>query len=254
MIKEVKEFWDARPCNIRHSDKEIGTKDYFEEVENKKFRVEPHIVEFSEFRNWEGKKVLEIGCGIGTAAINFARAGAIYTGFELSEKSLELTRKRFDVYGYKGSFYSGNAEELSQYVPIEKYDLIYSFGVIHHSPNPRKILDEIKKYMDHKSVLKVMIYAKNSWKSHMIEAGLDQPEAQAGCPIAMTYTEDEAKDLFSGYELTSIKQDHLFPFEIDSYKKGIYQKQPWFESMPDEMFKTLERKLGWHLLIDAKIK
>ena len=253
MIEEVKTFWDARPCNIKHSEKEIGTKEYFDEVETKKLRVEPHIIEFSDFSAWKDKKVLEIGCGIGTAAINFARHGAIYTGFELSEKSLELTKKRFEVYGFEGGFFSGNAEELSKYVPVEEYDLIYSFGVIHHSPHPEKILAEVKKYMSPESLLKVMVYAKDSWKNFMIDAGLDQPEAQTGCPIATTYTKDEVKTLFQGYELRSVKQDHIFPFEINSYKQGKYEKQRWFESMPNQMFKTLEKNLGWHLLIDAKI-
>lgn len=94
-IKPVKDFWNSRPCNIRHSVKDVGSKEYFDEVEKKKFFVEPHIKTFSKFERWSGKKVLEIGCGIGTAAINFARFGADYTGVELSSKSLELTQQRF---------------------------------------------------------------------------------------------------------------------------------------------------------------
>jgi ubiquinone/menaquinone biosynthesis C-methylase UbiE len=109
-INDVKEFWDSRPCNVRHSNKPQGTREYFDEVQQKKFTAEPHIPAFCEFDSWRGKRVLEIGSGIGTMAINFARAGADYTGVELSEASLELTLKRFDVYGYTGTFYQGNAE------------------------------------------------------------------------------------------------------------------------------------------------
>jgi SAM-dependent methyltransferase len=254
LIEEVKRFWNDRPCNVRHSSKEIGTKEYFNEVELKKFRVEPHILKFTEFPQWKNKKVLEVGCGLGTVGINFALNSADYTGVELSKESLEIAKKRFEVYNQSGKFYLGNAEELSSFVHIETYDLIYSFGVIHHSPHPEKIVSEIKKYMNGNSVLKIMLYAKDSWKNYMIDAGLDQPEAQYGCPIANTYTKQDVVELLDGYEVLSIEQDHIFPYQIEPYKKGKYIKQPWFDAMPIGMFETLEKNLGWHLLITAKLK
>jgi ubiquinone/menaquinone biosynthesis C-methylase UbiE len=252
-IQTVKKYWDNRPCNIRHSQKEVGTLEYYEEVESKKFFVEPHIIPFSNFPSWNNKSVLEIGCGIGTMAINFAKAGANYTGVELSEESLKLTKKRFEVYQQQGTFYQGNAEELTSFVPVKKYDLIYSFGVIHHSPNPRKIIEEIKNYMHKDSVLKLMIYAKNSWKDIMIENGFDQPEAQFGCPIAFTYTQQQARDLLKEFNIINIEQSHIFPYEIDSYRNNEYVKVPWFEHMPENMFKALEKRLGWHMLITATL-
>ncbi len=253
-IEEVKKFWNDRPCNIKHSSKELGTMEYFDEVELKKFRAEPHILKFTEFPQWKNKKVLEVGCGLGTVGINFALNSADYTGVELSKESLEIAKKRFEVYNQSGKFYLGNAEELSSFVHIETYDLIYSFGVIHHSPHPEKIVSEIKKYMNENSVLKIMLYAKDSWKNYMIDAGLDQPEAQYDCPIANTYTKQDVVELLNGYEVLSIEQDHIFPYQIEPYKKGKYIKQPWFDAMPIGMFETLEKNLGWHLLITAKLK
>ena len=253
-IEEVKKFWNERPCNIKHSSKELGTMEYFDEVELKKFRAEPHILKFTEFPRWKNKKVLEIGCGLGTVGINFALNGSDYTGVELSKESLEIAKKRFEVYNQSGKFYLGNAEELSSFVPIETYDLIYSFGVIHHSPHPEKIVPQIKKYMNENSVLKIMLYAKDSWKNYMIDAGLDQPEAQYGCPIANTYTKQDVVELLDEYEVLSIEQDHIFPYQVEPYKLGEYIKQPWFDVMPTEMFETLEKNLGWHLLITAKLK
>ena len=253
-IEEVKKFWNDRPCNIKHSSKELGTMEYFDEVEIKKFRAEPHILKFTEFPQWKNKKVLEVGCGLGTVGINFTLNGADYTGVELSKESLEIAKKRFEVYNQSGKFYLGNAEQLSYFVPIETYDLIYSFGVIHHSPHPEKIVSQIKKYMNENSVLKIMLYAKDSWKNYMIDAGLDQPEAQYGCPIANTYTKQDVVELLDEYEVLSIEQDHIFPYQVEPYKLGEYIKQPWFDVMPTEMFETLEKNLGWHLLITAKLK
>jgi 2-polyprenyl-3-methyl-5-hydroxy-6-metoxy-1,4-benzoquinol methylase len=253
-IEEVKKFWNDRPCNVRHSKKEVGTKEYYDEVERKRYSAEPHIKNFADFESWNGKKVLEIGCGLATEGINFARSGADYSATDLSVESLNLAKKRFDVYNEKGNFYLGNSEELSSFLPIETYDLIYSFGVIHHSPHPEKIISEIKKYMNGDSVLKIMLYASESWKNYMIESGFDQPEAQYGCPIANTYTKKEVEDLLDGFEVVSIEQDHIFPYQIEPYKEGKFEKQPWFESMPTEIFNVLKKNLGWHLLITAKLK
>jgi hypothetical protein len=106
--------------------------------------------------------------------------------------------------------------------------------------------------MDDNSILKVMLYAKDSWKNYMIEAGYDQPEAQYGCPIANTYSKQEVEKLMNGFEIISIDQNHIFPYQIEPYKRGEFIKQPWFESMPDEIFNVLKKNLGWHLLITAR--
>lgn len=249
----VRDYWNNRPCNIRHSQAEIGSKEYFDQVEARKYVVEPHIPAFAEFGRWKGKRVLEIGCGIGTDATNFARAGADYTGFELSSASLELTKKRFAIFGLKGTFYLGNAEELADIVPSQKFDLIYSFGVIHHTPNPGRVIQAAKKYLDADSEFRLMLYAKHSWKAAMIDAGLDQPEAQSGCPIAFTYSREEVAALMHGYEIIELWQDHIFPYVVEKYVKYEYELQPWFAAMPKDLFRALERYFGWHTLIRARL-
>ena len=137
-VDTVQAFWDARPCNIRHSLKPVGTKEYFDEVERRKYFVEPHILEFAQFERWRGKKVLEVGCGIGTDTINFARAGAQVTAVDLSERSLAVARQRAQVFELtdRVRFFQANAEQLTSVVPADGYDLIYSFGVIRHTPHP----------------------------------------------------------------------------------------------------------------------
>lgn len=266
-IKKVEEFWDNRPCNIKHSDKPIGTKDYFDEVEKRKYFVEPHIKEFADFNKWKGKKVLEIGCGIGTDSINFAKSGADLTCVELSSNSLELCKKRFDVYGYKAKFILCDATEIDKFLKNEKFDLIYSFGVIHHSPNPEDIMKSIKNLCHENTEIRVMVYSlfsyktleswfKHGWKFKFnIRKSIQYyAEAQLGCPVAFTYNKKELYELFDGFEILNIKKSHIFPYVIKDYINKVYKKRWFFRILPNNIFNWLETKLGWHWLIVLKIK
>jgi SAM-dependent methyltransferase len=253
MIDEIRDYWDRRPCNIRHSARQIGTREYFDEVEARKYFVEPHIPGFAQFERWKGRRVLEIGCGIGTDAVNFARAGADYTGVELSQISTDLAQQRFGVFGLEGTFHTGNAEHLTDLVPAKSFDLVYSFGVIHHTPSPRAVVAGARKVIRSDGELRIMLYARNSWKAMMIEAGFDQPEAQSGCPLAAVYTREMIEELLDGlFAVVSAEQAHIFPYVVEKYVRYEYERQPWFAAMPKEMFAMLERRLGWHYLIVAK--
>ena len=266
-IEGIREFWNNRPCNIRHSKKEIGTLEYFEEVSKRRYLVEPHIIQFADFDYWRDKKVLEIGCGIGTDSIMFAKAGADLTCVELSDKSIEICKKRFEVYGHKAKFYTGNAEDLSSFVPVEKYDLIYSFGVIHHSNNPEKIMMEIEKYMDKNSLCRIMLYSKNSWKSweFFIRYGWKFgfnfnktieyfAEAQLNCPVANVYTRKDLSRFLYRYDIKRIEKIHIFKYSIKDYIEHVYKTRFIFKILPDKIMKWLNEKLGWHYLIEIKSK
>ncbi len=267
-VQDVQQYWNARPCNIRHSDKEIGSKEYFDDVEARKYYVEPHIPVFAEFERWKGKKVLEIGCGIGTDSINFARAGALLTAVDLSDASLAVAKKRAQVFGLqdKITFYQANAEQLTQVVPVEEYDLIYSFGVIHHTPDPEAVIRQIRAYMGKNSCFKIMVYNRASWKVLwiMLTYGkcnvreLDAyiakySEAQTGCPVTYSYTKESLPRLLKGFTITNSFYDHIFPYSIPEYKRYEYKKSWYFRWMPAWMFRKLERLAGWHLCAEARL-
>ena len=263
-IPEVKAYWDRRPCNIRHSAKEMGTREYFDEVEERKYFVEPHIPAFADFARWQGKKVLEIGCGIGTDSINFARAGAHLTVVDLSSASLELCRTRFETFGLNARFFCGNAEELSTFVPEERYDLVYSFGVIHHTPHPERVFRQIEDYLAPDGELRIMLYTKWSWKVLWIvtiygkgalwnadELVRRYSEAQTGCPVTFYFSFRQLKRLFGHFEIDRMWKDHIFPYVIDQYVEYRYQPVWYFRWLPERAFKWLEHRLGWHTMIVA---
>merc|ERR1711916_14102 len=162
MEETVKDFWNNRPCNIRHSKKEFLSKEYFDEVEKKRYFVESHIPKFCDFAKYKGKKILEIGCGIGTDAVMFAKEGCDYYGLELSDESLKITKERFKVFNLDGKFFSLNSENMSIFED-NKFDLVYSFGVIHHTESPEIVLDEVYRILKPGGEAKIMLYAKDSW-------------------------------------------------------------------------------------------
>lgn len=264
VVQRVQRFWDQRPCNLRHSTKPVGSREYFDEVEARKYRVEPHIPRFAQFSSWKGKKVLEIGCGIGTDSINFARAGAEVTVVDLSSTSLDLCRRRFEVYGLNARFYTGNAEELSSFLPLEEYDLVYSFGVIHHTPHPERVFSELLQYCRPETEIRVMLYSKWSWKVLWIilkyghgafwranELVRTYSEAQTGCPVTYYYSKSDIRRLLARYRVQSIRKDHIFPYKIEKYVKYEYEWVWYFRWLPRWMFRALERCFGWHTLVVA---
>jgi len=268
-IDQVQAYWDRRPCNIRHSTKPVGTPEYFDEVERRKYFVEPHIPQFAEFPRWNGKRVLEIGCGIGTDTMNFAREGAAVTAVDLSEKSLEMARKRAEVYELSDRirFIHGSAEQLDTLVAPEPFDLIYSFGVIHHTPHPDRVLAQLKKYVSTGSTLKVMVYHRYSWKVLWIlmtygkgqfwklqELVARYSEAETGCPVTYSYSRSELRELMTrhGFRVKQIRAEHIFPYRISDYVQYRYIKEWYFRWLPKPLFHVLERLLGWHLCVTAE--
>ncbi len=268
-IAEVQGYWDARPCNIRHSPKPVGTKAYFDEVEARKYFVEPHIHAFAEFPRWNGRRVLELGCGIGTDTISFARAGAQVTAVDLSAESLSVARQRAETFGLADRirFYQADGEDLSRQVPVEPYDLVYSFGVVHHTPHPGRAVAELRRYLAPGGVAKIMVYHRYSWKMLGILSGRGKgrfwrspqlvaahSEAQTGCPVTYVYSRAEGRRLLEshGFRVTDMRVDHIFPYRIPDYTQYRYVREWYFRWMPPPLFRWLEHQFGWHLCMTAE--
>lgn len=266
-IDRVREFWDRRPCNLRHSPRPVGSREYFDEVEQRKYFVEPHIPGFAEFPRWAGKRVLEIGCGLGTDTINFARQGARVTAVDLSEESMALAKKRAQVFGLADriDFRLGNSEELASFVEPAPYDLIYSFGVIHHTPHPERVIAQLREFTHADTELRVMVYSRVSYKlfwilheegiwdmSRVDELVAKSSEAQSGCPVTYTYDFEQARALLAGFDVYAIEKAHIFTWDVEAYKRYEYVKDAAWAGVSDEELARFERELGWHTLIKAR--
>jgi SAM-dependent methyltransferase len=262
VIEQVQAFWDKRPCNVRHSKAPTGSDLWSREVTNRKYLVEPHIPIFAQFGAWSGigrnprwrnKRVLEIGCGIGTDTLEFCRAGVFHIdAVDLSSQSITLAFNRVANKGYKNAaFLCANAEDpLPPRISNEGFDLAYAFGVLHHTPHPGAVLKNMRACLRDDGELRIMLYAKWSIKN-LLE---HQPEAQAGCPIARVYSGRQARELLRacGFEVVSIRKTHIFPWKVSDYIEHRYVKCWYYRWMPKPLFQLLEKLLGWHLLIVAR--
>ena len=255
--KKIKNFWNKKPCNILHSKKSYLSRKYFKEIRKKRYFVEKHIPVFAEFKKYKNKNVLEIGCGIGTDACEFIKNGSNYYGVELSDQSLFITKQRVKILNlkkYNPVFFNLDAENLSEIKKLNiKFDLIYSFGVIHHTVDMKKCFDEIYKLANLNTTIKVMLYAKNSYKNFLLNVTPYRYEAQEGCPVVHKVDlNDIMKLIAKKFKIIKYEQDFIFPYKITPYKKNIYEKLDHFKYMQKKIFKTLAKNIGEHLMITLK--
>ena len=267
-LEVVKDYWNRQPCNINHSSNPKETKEYFDEVETKKYFVEPHIPGFADFNKWKDKEVLELGCGIGTDSINFVRAGAKLTVVDISNVSLDICKKRFDIYGLTATFICESIETIDTIIKDKKFDLIYSFGVIHHTVEPKNVINCVKKLLSEDGEFRFMVYSKVSYKLFwlMMENKItdikegykvvrNQSEAQKDCPITHIYdfNEIETNLLDDSFKIKSIWKDHIFIYDIDNYKQHKYIKDKYWCNTTNEEIQQLSKELGWHTMVISKL-
>ena len=175
---QVRAFWEEEPCGTTEEivgDLPTQTREWFEQIEEHRYRVEPFIHSVAQFTRHHGKKVLEIGVGAGTDHLQWARAGADLSGVDLTDAAIETTRARLAMYGFSSKLQRVDAETLP--FEDETFDIVYSWGVIHHSEYPEKILLEARRVLKPGGKLIAMFYGRHSplvvklWIRHALRKG-----------------------------------------------------------------------------------
>ncbi len=175
---QVQNFWEQGVCGS--STTIVGelkplSKEWFERIEEHRYSVEPFIHGVAQFPRHHGKKLLEVGVGAGTDHLQWARSGAICHGVDLTAEAIATTRARFDLYGFQSNLTKLDAETL----PFESdtFDIVYSWGVIHHSEKPQLIIDEILRVLKPGGTFIGMLYGRHSpavfkvWVRHALFKG-----------------------------------------------------------------------------------
>ena len=159
--EQVKRYWNKASCGTEYIIKKKYSFDYFQEIEQRRYVIEPEIFCFAQFPLWSGKKVLEVGVGAGTDFLQWVRSGAQAYGIDLTEEAIYNTKKRIALYGLEAKDIRVADAEQIPYAD-NFFDLVYSWGVIHHSPDMQQCLKEIIRVTKPGGTIKLMIYNKNS--------------------------------------------------------------------------------------------
>lgn len=218
-LKErVRAFWQANPCGVKFADAPPGTRKFYELVEAHRYTKEWHIPIAADFKSAGGLKVLEIGCGLGTDGAQFAEAGADYTGVDLTEAAVELARKRFETFGVPGKFQTADAEQLE--FDDNTFDLVYSHGVLHHTPDTAEAIREIHRVLRPGGRAMVMLYHRDSYNyriniSMLRRVGAHLLRFDSGVKLAHLLTGEPIDSLREhAHRLKTEKESYLAPDEF----------------------------------------
>lgn len=160
---EVKAFWNRQSCDTQYAQSEKFTRGYFEQIEQWRYADQPFIHSFAQFTRWHGKRVVEVGFGAGTDFIQWLRAGALASGVDLTEEALANLSHRIDVYELPQpeSLKVADAENLP--FASNSFDLGYSWGVLHHTPDTEKAISELARVVRPGGEIKIMLYNRLSF-------------------------------------------------------------------------------------------
>lgn len=241
---QVRTFWEAEPCG---TGTDIAgtlpplTREWFERIEAHRYAVEPFIHSVAQFTRHRGRKILEVGVGAGTDHLQWARAGCECHGVDLTQAAIDTTRARLALYGLGSNLQRLDAETLP--FPDASFDIVYSWGVVHHSEQPEAILAEIRRVLRPGGTFIGMIYGRRSlaafkvWARHGLAAGKPWRSLRevvwhhVESVGTKAYTVAEARRLFAGFATVEV-QPILTTYDTTSFPRWLARFFPddwgWF--------------------------
>jgi len=162
---EVEKFWNNEPCDSEMSNKKWGSREFLEEIEEDRYKYQGHILDIMDRINWKGKKVLEIGTGVGTDARKLVEKGAHYTGINIDQGSVDITARALDVFAMQEEVLKCDATHLI--FDDHSFDVVYSFGALPCIPNLEEVMDEIHRVLKPGGEVLALFYNKSSINYHI---------------------------------------------------------------------------------------
>lgn len=246
VIEEIQRYWDHRIHDLEMTDEPVGTLAFFDDLDEYRFdklRYLPQLVDFAGFR---GQRLLEIGCGIGTDLVRFARGGARVTGVDLAPTAVDLARKNFQLHGVTAEeLRVGNGEALPY--PDASFDVVYGHGVVQYTAEAPQLIRECHRVLKPGGTAIFMVYNRVSWLNALSKV-MKVPLEHEDAPVLKKYSIGEFRALLQPFRNTRIVAER-FPVKsrLHGGWKGIAFNTVFvgtFNALP----RALVRPLGWHLM------
>ena len=243
----VKRFWEEDPCGSKQASAPRGSPEFFTQVDLRRERLEPFIAEFADFSGASDAEVLEIGVGLGSDFVRFARAGANVTGVDLTQAAVDLVRQRMDREGLPCELRVADAEAL----PFDdaSFDRVYSWGVLHHTPNTERAVAEALRVLRPGGEACVMLYARRSWVAiglWLRYAALRGRLRLSLADVISRHMESEGTKAYSVSELQAM----FWPLEQLTVE---HVATPYDRRVAGPLARLTGRRLGWFLVVRGRL-
>ena len=192
----VRAYWDEHVADWKIARHPPGTREFFEEVEAYRFEKLEYLARVVDFGGFPGKSVLDVGCGLGNDLSRFARGGSVVTGVDISPRAIELARENFRQRGLSGSFAVMNGEALQ--FADRSFDVVYCHTVLHFTPQPERMVSEIRRVLKDDGVAILMTVNRHSWMNalrHVMKVDIDHLDS----PVFRHMTTREFRELLQEF-------------------------------------------------------
>jgi len=246
VIDAIQHYWNERIHDLEMTTHPVGSREFFDDLDEYRFDKLHYLPRLVDFGAYRGQALLEVGCGIATDLVRFARGGARVTGVDLSQTAIDLARRNFDLHGVAAeALRVANAEALP--CPDASFDVVYGHGVIQYTANPERLIAECHRVLRPGGVGIFMVYNRISWLnalSTLMKVQLEHEDA----PVLRKFSIAEFRRLLAPFASVEIVPER-FPVKSRLHKgwKGVAFNTMFvgtFNALPRRMV----RPLGWHLM------
>ncbi len=254
----VRDFWNADPCGTRY----LEGKEDFHSHARARYSLEPFISEFAKFADSRGLRVLEIGVGIGADYLEWLKAGAISTGVDLSDVSLSRAMARCEMEGFQPDLQTADAEHLP--FADNSFDVVYSYGVMHHSPDTQRCINQALRVLKPGGEARIMLYHHASltaamlWLRYGILAGKSLRRSafdHLESPGTKTYTRGEVETMMRSFANVEMRQvfspGDLLLHEPSQKFRSLFYRLCW-KLFPRGVVRRIASRWGLFLLVSAR--
>ena len=242
-VDTVRDFWQSHINNEYYTGAERASDSYFNDIEERRYRTHYHLPELFASMDGADRTLLEVGCGIGVDSIQLAKRGFQVTAVDLTENALAVAEQFAARRQVTIDFRLGNAEGLD--FPDESFDAVYSFGVLHHTPDIERSVAEVHRVLRPGGTAYVMLYHRNSLVNLMhwaLRLPYESPRGRKDhCPVVYTFSRSGVRTLFRDFASVKVRSEYPFTYGFG----------PLTTKLPLGVRRRLGRVIGWHLMITA---